>query len=197
MFPVSIPMLSPTRGRSTSRTAGLLGAGVDDIHDDGCERHHRSGFSLTIDPRNAWTNLGSIRLASGASLYLYGPMTTTGLGSISNSGGAVYLDGTLDNSGETLNGATPLGSLPSRAARSAGARSLRPGVEYGRSGTLSGVTFDGPLNLTSLSGEQYVILADGTTVVGSSGSGARDDQRHGRGFRPLFRQFADRQQRHD
>ena len=62
--------------------------------------------SVTIDPSNVWSNLGSITLASGSSLYLGGSITSGGLGSISNSGGTVYLEGTLSNSGQTLNGSS-------------------------------------------------------------------------------------------
>jgi hypothetical protein len=131
--------------------------------------------SLTIDPDNAWTNLGSITLSSGASLYLGssgegGSTSTEGLGSISNSGGTIYLETTLNNSGETLNGSGSLGELTLDDGIISGGTVTSAGVAF-VSGTLSGVTFDGPLNLTSSSSEQSVDLADGTTVVGSSGSG--------------------------
>ena len=121
--------------------------------------------SLTIDPTNVWTNLGSITLASGADLYLDGPMTTAGLGSISNSGGTIYLGGTLNNSGQTLNGSS-LGLALDGGTISGGTVSDLTFTDNG--GTLSGVTFDGPLNLTATG--VLVELANGTTVVGSSGS---------------------------
>ena len=129
-----------------------------------------AGSLLAIDTPNAWSNLGSITLASGASLYLYDSSTTTsGLGSISNSGGTVYLEGSSNNSGQTLNG-SPLALTLSGGTISGG--TVR-GLEFTNAGgTLSGVTFDGPLNLTSTT-ENFVsvALASGTTVVGSSGAG--------------------------
>jgi hypothetical protein len=126
-----------------------------------------SNSSLTIDSTNAWTNLGSITLASGASLYLDGSMTTRGLGSITNSGGTVYLEGTLSNSGQTLDGSS-LGLALYGGTISGGTVS---GLGFTDSGTLSGVTFDGPLNLTSETEVQIVQIANGTRIVGSSGSG--------------------------
>jgi hypothetical protein len=125
--------------------------------------------SVRIQANSAWSNLGSITLASGASLTLGGSLTTIGLGSITNSGGTVYLAGTLNNAGNTLNGSAfgaltlSGGFINGGTVTSAGVSFTQPGAE------LSGVTFDGPLNLTG-SGA-YVQLASGTTVVGSSGSG--------------------------
>ncbi len=46
---------------------------------------------LNITPANAWSNLGSITLASGAILFLDGSESTTDLGSISNSGATIDL----------------------------------------------------------------------------------------------------------
>jgi hypothetical protein len=124
--------------------------------------------SLTIDPTNAWTNLGSITLASGASLVLYGTMSAASLGSITNSDGAVDIVGTYNNSGQTLNGSASFGELTLSGGTISGGTATSAGVAFG-GGTLSGVTFDGPLNLTA--DEAGVSLVNGTTVVGSSGSG--------------------------
>jgi hypothetical protein len=124
--------------------------------------------SVTIDPTNAWTNLGSITLASGAGLTLDGSITTAGLGSITNSGGTVYLGGALDNTGQTLNG-SPL-ALTLHGGTISGGTVTSAAVSFTNyGGTLSGVTVDGPLNLTAT--DASVQLANGTTVVGSSGSG--------------------------
>jgi hypothetical protein len=125
--------------------------------------------SVSIGPHRAWSNLGSITLASGASLILGGSMTTTGLGSITNSGGTVYLAGTLDNADNTLNGSA-FGALTLYGGYLNGGTVTSAGVSFTERGAvLSGVTFDGPLNLTG--SHAYVQLASGTTVVGSSGSG--------------------------
>jgi hypothetical protein len=91
------------------------------------------------------------------------------VGALSLSGGALTigasgglnLDGTLSQTGGTLSleGTISGGTIDSTA-----------GTLNIQSGTLSSVTFDGPLNLTTTS-EETVYLANGTTVVGSSGSG--------------------------
>ncbi len=52
--------------------------------------------TLEIYPADAWTNLGSITLASGASLDLFGSVSAASLGSITNSGGAVKIFGTYE-----------------------------------------------------------------------------------------------------
>jgi hypothetical protein len=124
---------------------------------------------LTIDPTNPWTNLGSITLASGASLYLYGTVSAASLGTISNSGGTVYIGGTWNNFGQTLNGSASFGELALYGGTISGGTVTSAGLAFTISGTLSGVTYDGPLNLTAFG--QAVDLASGTTVVGPSGSG--------------------------
>jgi len=121
---------------------------------------------------SAWTNVGSITLASGSDLYLTGTTSAASLGSITNSGSAVVIGGTYDNSGQTLNGSGSPGQLTLYGGTISGGTITSAGVAFTESvGTLSGVTFDGPLNLTSASVAQSVELANGTTVVGSSGSG--------------------------
>ncbi len=123
-----------------------------------------------IIPAGAWTNLGSITLASGASLYLGGSISAARLGSITNSGGTVYIAyrGTWNNSGQTLNG-SPL-ALTLSGGRIDGGTVTSAGVAFSNGGgTLSGVTYDGPLNLSVY--DVSVDLANRTTVVGSSGSG--------------------------
>ncbi|HZZ62277.1 MAG TPA: hypothetical protein VFE63_14075 [Roseiarcus sp.] len=129
--------------------------------------------SLTIDPANAWSNLGSITLASGASLTLLGSMSAASLGSITNSNGTVNIAGTYNNSGQTLDGSASFGQLVLlNGGAITGGTATSAGVGFANNGgTLSGVTFDGPLNLTSTSMSQTVDLANGATVVGSSGSG--------------------------
>jgi hypothetical protein len=119
---------------------------------------------VTIDPTNAWSNLGSITLAKGASLILGGSISS--LGSISNSGGTVYLQGTLSNSGHTLKGLT-IGLVLDGGTITGG--TVAGLIASNGGGTLSGVTFDGPLNLTASSA--VVHLADGTKIVGATGSG--------------------------
>jgi hypothetical protein len=50
-----------------------------------------------------WSNTGSIAVTSGGALRLRGNFTTAQLAGISDTGGTVYIDGTLDNTGGTLN----------------------------------------------------------------------------------------------
>ena len=128
--------------------------------------------SVTIEPGNAWTNLGLITLASGASLYLYGSTSAAGLGSVSNSGGTVDIGGTYDNTGQTLDGTASFGQLALYGGTIGGGTATSASVAFTNyGGTLSGVTFDGPLNFDSTSVQQIVHLANGTAVVGSGGSG--------------------------
>ena len=97
-------------------------------------------------------------------------MSAASLGSVRNSGGTVYIAGTWNNSGQTLNGSASFGALALYGGTISGGTVASAGVSFTNSGgTLSGVTFDGPLDLTA-SGAS-VALASGTTVVGSSGSG--------------------------
>jgi hypothetical protein len=84
---------------------------------------------------------GALTIGSGAELDLNGTLSQTG-GTLTLENGGTIQGGTIDSTAGTLNF---------------------------QSGELSGVTFDGPLNLTSE--QQTVSLANGATVVGSSGSG--------------------------
>jgi Cupin/FG-GAP-like repeat len=115
---------------------------------------------LNIDPTNVWSNLGLITLASGASLLLQGSESTTGLGSISNSGGTVELSGgTLNNVGRTLNGSS-LGLTLVGGTITGGAVGGLAFTSYG--GTLSGVMLEWPLNL-----ENFVAQGGKPSAVGS------------------------------
>ncbi len=126
--------------------------------------------SLTIDPTNTWSNLGSITLGSGAKLTLDGSISATSVGLVTNSGGTVYVAGTWNNSGQTLNGSAAFGELTLDGGTISGGIVTLAGIAFTTTGgTLSGVTFDGPLNLTT--SYASVQLADGTRVVGSSGTG--------------------------
>ncbi len=100
-------------------------------------------------------------------------MSAAGLGSISNSAGTVDIAGTYDNSGHTLDGSAPIGQFGLYGGVITGGTATSAGIAFTarQGGTLSGVTFDGPLNLASSSAQQSVHLANGATVVGSSGSG--------------------------
>jgi hypothetical protein len=126
------------------------------LNDEGAHASLTIGGALTIsdgtlnlsstDDDGGSLTVGSLNL-SGGSLNLDGELNLNG--TLSQTGGTLTLDGTV--SGGTID--STAGTLNFQYA------------------TLSGVTFDGPLNLTSTSEQQSVYFANGTTVVGSSGSG--------------------------
>ena len=71
----------------------------------------RADSTLNLTPGGSWSNQGSITLAGGSSLDLGGSFTLEGLGTITNSGGTVYIQGTLENTSGTLNGTSALGQV--------------------------------------------------------------------------------------
>ena len=115
------------------------------------------------------SNTGSITLAGGASLVLDTTFTLAGLGNVTNSGGAIYIEGTLDNAGSTLNGSSGLGQAVLYGGTVQGGTATPSGlILSGYGGTLSGVTYDGTLDLSNA----CVHLADGTVVNNAEGDGA-------------------------
>jgi hypothetical protein len=58
---------------------------------------------------NTWVNNGTITAAGGSTVILGGTVTTAGLGNLSATGATVRVQGTLDNTGATLNLAPALG----------------------------------------------------------------------------------------
>ena len=129
-----------------------------------------NGDAVTIEASN-FSNTGSITLASGVSLYLDTTVTLAKLGTVSNSSGTVYIDGTLNLAGGTLNGSTGLGQPVLDGGTVEGGTVTPAGLAFSTSGgTLSGVTYDGALNLT---GEFVSLhLASGTVVNNAKGTGA-------------------------
>jgi hypothetical protein len=120
-----------------------------------------SSASLTIGGTLSMSN-GTLNISPG---FDFGVLT---VGALNLSGGALTLNyfgqlnlnGTLSQTGGTL---TLSGSISGGTIDSTAGALVFGGV------TLNAVTFDGPLNLTAGMG---VELANGTTVVGSSGSGS-------------------------
>jgi hypothetical protein len=136
------------------------------------------GASGSLGPQGggSFSNLGSITLASGAALDLgSGAFTVANLGSITNTGGAIDITGTLNNAGQTINGSGGLGALTLDGGTVSGGIVTSTGLVFASGGngvffpgTLSGVTFYGPLNLTGQN--QAVDITGGTTIVGSTGT---------------------------
>jgi hypothetical protein len=126
--------------------------------------------NATLNERSSLTIRRALTISDGTlNISTSGEGGSLAAGAVNLSGGALNvessgeldLDGTLSQTGGTLTlagGTISGGTIKSTA-----------GTLNFQSGTLSGVTFDGPLNLTSE--QQTVSLDDGTTVVGSSGSG--------------------------
>jgi hypothetical protein len=126
--------------------------------------------TLSLTPGGSWSNEGSITLASGSSLYLGGSFTLAGLGTLTNSGGAVYIEGTFNNAGGTLNGTNVLGQAVLDGGTVQGGTATPAGLVLSSSGgTLSGVTYDGTLNLSG--NYDSVDLASGTAVNNAAGTG--------------------------
>jgi hypothetical protein len=131
-----------------------------------------SNGTLNIDPGGMGGSLtvGALNLLGGSLNIGFGGELT--VGALTLSGGSLNigdlaeleLNGTLNQTGGTLalGGGTICGGTIKSTAGTL--------VLYGSGNTLSGVTVDGPLNLTGTIFES-VLLADGTTVVGSSGAG--------------------------
>jgi hypothetical protein len=143
------------------------------LNDDGASASLTIGGTLTmsngtinIDPSS--NPKGGSLLTVGALDFSGGAITIDANASNSNPGGQLHLNGTLRQTGGTLTlrAGTPRGS----GTISGGAIDSTGGTIVFGGGILSGVTFDGPLNLTA--SDDSVQLANGTTIVGSSGSGS-------------------------
>jgi hypothetical protein len=129
-----------------------------------------NGDAVSIDSSN-FSNKGSITLASGGSLYLCTALTLAELGTVTNSGGTVYIRATLDNAGGTLNGSSGLGQAMLDGGTVQGGTVTSSGLGFSTSGgTLSGVTYDGTLDLSG--SYASVDLANGTVVNNAAGAGA-------------------------
>src|SRR5438128_2391247 len=131
-----------------------------------------SGGARLIDYAfGSFTNQGTIALASGGQLRLGGSFSPGNIGFISNSGGTVFIQGTLNAGGSTL--PTGTGTLGTVALKSTG--TIVGGTVTGsglvlNGGTLSGVTDQATLDLSS-SGAR-VNVTNGITLTGAGGSGA-------------------------
>ena len=129
-----------------------------------------STLNLTFSG-SAWSNLGSITLARNSSLDLGNIFTVAELGTVTNSGGTVYIKGTLDNTG-TLNGSSGLGQAVLDGGTVQGGSVTPSGLRFSSSGgTLSGVTYDGTFDLSEADAN---VDLDSGTVVNSAAGPARE-----------------------
>ena len=123
-----------------------------------------------------WTNDGSIVIQAGGSLYLQGTIPIAELGSVTNDSGAVYIDGELVNTGDTLDVGTGAaltqlvldnGEILGGVIQDFG-QGLRADNNYWN--ILNGVTYEGTLDLRTRS-NGYLHLQNGTTLTGTGGTG--------------------------
>ncbi len=131
-----------------------------------------NGDTMTINSAN-WANGGAMTV-NGATLRLNGAFTSASLARITNHSGTVIVAGTVTNSGPALAVGTGAklaqltlassGSINGGTIKDAGA-----GFVW-NSGTLSGVTYDGTLDM-SAAGSVLKIGAGGLTAKNAAGTG--------------------------
>ena len=122
---------------------------------------------------SSWSNSGTIAV-TGGTLDLQGNgLTLAQLGTVTQSAGVINLQTTLNDTGATLKvgTGTTLGTL---TLASSGTIQNGTIVDQGSGiafsgGTLSGVSYDGTLNLSSTS--SYVYITNGLTLAGVNGTG--------------------------
>ena len=130
-----------------------------------------NGGNFRVSPSKSWSNSGNIEMSAG-SLLLNLKTTTAGLGIISRTGGLVDFQGTLDNSGKTLdigsNGPFGAGGLSKLSG------TIKNGTLLSSDSTtltgvnttiLDGVTLSGHLSATGDTAiENGILLADGANL---------------------------------
>ena len=128
--------------------------------------------TLTVDPYSttapSWSNTGTMQV-SGGTLNLGGSFTTAGIGTITRTGGAVNITGTLDNTANTGTldigsaGVFGAGGLSSLSGTISGGTIISgDGTQLNSSGTLTGVTLSG--NLT-FGGSGNIVINNGITLA--------------------------------
>jgi RHS repeat-associated protein len=118
-----------------------------------------AGDALDIESQS-WSNAGTITIDAGGALHLGGSITTSQLGDITNNGGTVYIDGTLDNTGQTLTvgAGSALGNVVLQGTIVGGTI-----VDQGAGLTFQGGTLDGA-NVVGLAAP--TVAVSGTPHVG-------------------------------
>ena len=108
-------------------------------------------------------------LASAGKLHLRDNLATGAIGTVSNSAGTVFIDGTLSNTGSVLaTGTAGIGTVALTGLITGG--TVTGSGLLGRSGTLSGVTNQGTLDL-SANGSRLTVNGAGITLTGTGGTG--------------------------
>ena len=136
---------------------------------------------------------------TGGTLDLQGGgVTLAQLGTVTNTGGVVNLQTTLNNAGTTLNvgQGTALGTL---TLATNGTIQNGTIVDHGSGiafagGTLSGVTYDGTMDMSATGSSVYV--TNGLTLAGVNGTGTGTINLTGRAAASWMPRERDDQQRH-
>ena len=140
---------------------------VSELHQPG-DDHVSNGDTLSL-ASSSWSNSGTIAV-TGGTLGLQGNgLTLAQLGTVTHTGGVVNLQTTLNDTGATLNvgTSTALGTLTlttSGTIENGTIVDQGSGIAFS-GGTLSGVTYDGTMSLSTTS--SYVYLTNGLTLPAS------------------------------
>jgi hypothetical protein len=129
-----------------------------------------SGASLYIDGLGSWSNSGTIT-DNGGSVIIASAFTTASLAGVSRTGGTVTLSGALDNTGATLNvgPGTSLGALVFKGSVTGGIIADSGGGLAPSYATLSGVTYQGVLDLSAYG--DFLTISNGIAFAGAGGVG--------------------------
>src|SRR5581483_2096928 len=118
---------------------------------------------------NGFGNQGTITLGSGAALDLYGSFSQGDIGALTNSGGSVFINGLLTNSGSVLTtGTGGLGAVVLAGGGTIAGGTVAGGGMLFQNGTLSGVTYEGPLDLSA---NGALRVTNGIVLTGTAGTG--------------------------
>jgi len=130
--------------------------------------------STVVVDATSFSNTGSFSVASGGAIDIEDTLTTAQLKTISAAAGTVEITtgGTLNNTGATLSvgAGSALGTIALAGTIAGGTIADAGGGISPAGGTLSGVTYEGIINLTASNAELFV--ANGLTVTGVGGTGA-------------------------
>jgi hypothetical protein len=157
------------KGKITAATAnGAFFIGGTDFSNSGTITA-ANGESLTIT--GPFENTGKVIVTNGATLHLSGTIAGAELGTINAKGGAVAIDGTLDDSGHVLKvgGTNPLGQVTLDGAIQSGTIvDAGSGFNFAN-GQLHSVKYEGTLALDG--DNQRLSIYDGITLTGAGGTG--------------------------
>ena len=132
-----------------------------------------NGDTLTISS-SSWSNTGTMAVAGGTLDLQGGGVTLAQLGTVTNTGGVVNLQTTLNNAGTTLNvgSGTAMGTLTLATNGTIANGTIADhgsGIAFA-GGTLSGVSYDGTMDMSGSGSAVYV--TNGLTLAGVNGTGS-------------------------